>query len=240
MAGPPCPLAGAAHGLVPPLHARFLGAVYLSAGVMLMNGALARRQAEVRVLIVLVTIWTGALLVLSLFHLDLFDPHHEPVWFWFGAYVVYPVMGVWSLLVHRGERGGSSAGGLSNWARRAFLVQGLAALGVSALLLCATEAMTAGWPWKLSPLLARIYSAPFCAYGIASLLLARDRSWIEARVVVRGACVLSAFTLLASILHRGLFDPARTATWVWFAGFGIAAVLSTSMQIRSPRPEPTT
>ena len=39
--------------LVPPLHARFLGAVYLSAALMLGCGLLARRQFEVRIMILL-------------------------------------------------------------------------------------------------------------------------------------------------------------------------------------------
>jgi hypothetical protein len=218
--------------LVPPLHARFLGAVYLSAGLMLANGLVARRQSEVRVMVILITIWTGALLVLSLFHLDQFDAHHKPVWFWFGAYIVYPLAGVWSLSVHRSPRTETAGAPLPVWGRRYLLAQGAAALILSLLLIFVPTTMVAAWPWKITPLLAQIYSAPFFAYGSCSLLLGRGTSWQEARIVVRGACVLAVLALASSVLQRNLFDPSRVATWVWFGALGLASALSVALQAR--------
>ncbi|MCY2959030.1 MAG: hypothetical protein NTY35_02605 [Planctomycetota bacterium] len=218
--------------LVPPLHARFLGAVYLSAAFVLANGLVARRQSEVRAMTLLITLWTGGLLVLSLFHLEEFDPHHKPVWFWFGAYVVYPLAGVWSLLAHRARPPTSDDAPLPTWARRYLLVQGAGFVVLSLLLLAIPSSMVAVWPWKISPLLAQIYSAPFLAYGSCSWLLARGRTWPESRIVVRGAFVFAVFALVASVLHRNLFSSERVATWVWFAVFGVAAGMSGAMQVR--------
>lgn len=219
--------------LVPPLHARFLGAVYLSAGVMLASGLVARRQRDVRAMVILVTLWTGALLVLSLFHLEEFDAHHKPVWFWFGAYIVYPLAGIWSLRAHRSEGADPSGTALPAWARRCLRAQGAAAVLLSLLLLLAPAAMVSAWPWKISPLLAQVYSAPFFAYGVCSWLLARGRSWPESRIVVRGAGVLAVFALAASLMHRNLFDAARVSTWVWFGALALAAALSGTLQARS-------
>ncbi len=217
---------------VPPLHARFLGAVYLSAGVMLANGLVARRQRDVRAMVILVTLWTGALLVLSLFHLEEFDAQHKPVWFWFGAYIVYPLAGIWSLRAHRSPGADPLDAALPAWARRGLLAQGAAAVILSLLLLVVPAAMVSAWPWKISPLLAQVYSAPFFAYGACSWLLARNRSWAESRIVVRGACVLAVFALVASLLHRNLFDAGRIATWVWFGALALAAALSGTLQAR--------
>ncbi|MDZ4771584.1 MAG: hypothetical protein SGI72_00480 [Planctomycetota bacterium] len=216
--------------LVPPLHARFLGAVYLSAAWMLANGLVARRQAEVRVMVILITLWTGSLLVMSLFHLDQFDARHKPVWFWFGAYIVYPLAGLWSFCVHGSARADPTHEALPSWARRCLFVQGAAAVLLSLLLLVAPTSMVAAWPWKISALLAQIYSAPFFAYGWCSLLLARSSTWLEARIVVRGTTVLTVCALIASIVHRGVFAPGRVATWTWFGSLGLAAALSIAMQ----------
>jgi len=81
--------------LVPPLHARFLGAMYLSAAAFNLGSILAHYYAEVRIVIRMIVIWTGMLLIVSLFYLGEFDYNHKPVWFWFGAYLVYPLIGLW-------------------------------------------------------------------------------------------------------------------------------------------------
>ena len=49
--------------LVPPLHARFLGAMYLSGTTFMIGGILAHYYAEVKVMIRVILIWTGMLFV---------------------------------------------------------------------------------------------------------------------------------------------------------------------------------
>src|SRR5882724_9891100 len=71
---------------VPPLHARFLGAMYLSALVFVLCSIPARRWYEVRVMVPMIAIWTGMLLVVSLLHFGEFDFSRLQVWIWFGAY----------------------------------------------------------------------------------------------------------------------------------------------------------
>lgn len=221
--------------LVPPLHARFLGAVYFSAFVLLAGGLLARRYGEVRVMVPLITIWTGMLLVLSLFHLDQFDFAHRPVWFWFGAYIVYPVVGLYLIWRHRGDREALAGEPVPHRVRGAFFALGGLLLLVALALLAAPEAMAGVWPWKISRLLAQIYSAPFLAYGFCVALLGREPTFPGVRVVARGAFTLSSLALLASILHRGLFDAGRPATWIWFGFFGVATVFFGMLTVRSFR-----
>lgn len=221
--------------LVPPLHARFLGAVYLSAALMLAAGLGARRQAEVWVMTLLITLWTGLLMVLSLFHLDAFDWHHTPVWFWFGAYALYPVVGFWSLRRHGGPGHAAQGPAFPRQAGQLLGLAGACMVGLALLLLAAPGAAAQAWPWKISPLLAQIYSAPFAAYGVSFLLLRRGRTWPEARIVVRGGAVFTALVLVASVLHRAVFDPGRVATWVWFGAFAAAFALLVGLELRSRR-----
>ena len=89
---------------VPPLHARFIAAMYL-AGLLAMGWSLAAcRLSVARIPIALAALWTGALLVVSLLHLGDFDFAKPQVWFWFGAYAVFPLWGAWLYL-----RGGAAA-----------------------------------------------------------------------------------------------------------------------------------
>lgn len=211
--------------LVPPLHARFLGAVYLSGFTLQLGGLFSRRYAETRVLVPLTILWTGLLFLISLFYLDQFDYGRRQVWFWFGAYVAYPLIGAWLIWRHRGEAADLPGAPLAAPLRAYFKAQGLALSALALALLAFPAGLAALWPWKISTLLAQIYSSPFLSFGIAFWMLGGRRTWPEVRVVVRGAFVLSVLVLLASILHRALFKAADPAAWIWFGGFGAATAI---------------
>src|SRR5688572_3951186 len=111
--------------LVPPLHARFIGAIYLSAVAFTVGGMIAREYANAKFSILLSTIWTGMLFIISLFYLNEFDFTHKPVWFWFGAYILYPVMGAWLLWSHKNSSASHDGKLLPSWVKTFFLIQGI-------------------------------------------------------------------------------------------------------------------
>lgn len=225
--------------LVPPLHARFLGAVYLSAAVLLAGGVLARNYVEVRVMILLITIWTGMLFILSLVHFAEFDFSHRPVWFWFGAYLVYPLIGLWYLWRNRSLNEKAAGSALTASFRGYLQVQGAVFTLLALCLLLVPGLMVAVWPWKITLLLAQIYSAPFLAYGVCSLLLSRQQAWLEVRLVVIGTFVLAFGALLASFIHRGLFSVTAPATWIWFGVFLTVIIALGWLSARSLGKEPS-
>ena len=208
---------------VPPLHARFLGAMYLS-GLTFMVGALVSRTwAEVRIVPPMTAIWTGGLLVVSLLHLDAFDIAEAQDQIWFAAYVAYPLIALWLTWQHRAhvhERAPGPA--LPAWARAYLAGQGVVATVLGSLLLLAPDWMAGGWPWLITPLLAQLYSAPLLSYGVGSLLLSRQQTWPEVRVCAVAMFVFASLVLAASLLHRGLFDAGEIADSAWFAAFSVA------------------
>jgi hypothetical protein len=180
---------------------------------------LARRDEEVRVSTIIVSIWTGALFVISLFYLGEFDFSRGPVWFWFGAYIAYPLIGFWYAWTYRNTGDESTYPGLPAWIRTALLIQGLILTVIAFTLLLAPEFMLTVWPWKVTRMLIQIYSGPFLSFGIGSYLLSRQRTWSAIRIVVTGFFALALGVLIASMLHRSLFSPANSSTWIWFGGF---------------------
>src|SRR5690242_13005345 len=64
--------------LVPPLHARFIGAIYASATVLMFGGMLARSYADAKAAVLMSAIWTGMLFIISLFYWSEFDFNHKP------------------------------------------------------------------------------------------------------------------------------------------------------------------
>ncbi len=219
---------------VPPLHSRFLGAMYLSGLVFMIGAVLARRWCEVRVVLPMIAIWTGMLFVVSLFHRHEFDYSLRQVWIWYGAYLIYPLIGGWLAWRYRADRDHPKGSvPLPAWARHALNAQGVVLTLAALALLIAPTAMISAWPWKATPLLLQIYSSPFLSYGLGSLMLARQQTWLEVRLGALSLFAFSALVLGASILHRQLFSRAETPDQVWFLFFGLATAMLALLTARS-------
>jgi len=219
---------------VPPLHARFLGAMYLSGLVFMIGSLLARRWSEVRVVVPMIAIWTGMLLVVSLLHPDAFDYSRPQVWIWFAAYAVYPAIAAGLAWRHRADTGHpKESAPLPAWASAYLVAQGVLLTSFALALLVVPEAMVPAWPWKTTPLLLQIYASPFLSYGIGSLILARQNVWAEVRNGVVSIFVFAVLVFVASLMHRKLFSLAENPDRVWFAAFGVAIVMLAALSARA-------
>jgi hypothetical protein len=211
---------------VPPLHSRFLGAMYLSGATFMGLNLAARQWYEVRVVTTMIAIWTGMLGVISLFHLEAFNWSRVQVWVWFWAYISYPLIAAWIAWQQRAHNKPADGFSLGAWPRGYLYTQGIGMTLLAISLLVAPGAMSTLWPWKITPLLAQLYGAPFLSYGLGSLYTARQRTWTEVRTVVFATLVFALAVLLSSIYHRGLFSAENLATWLWFGGFsGVSLAL---------------
>jgi hypothetical protein len=209
---------------VPPLHARFLGAMYLSGATFMILGMLAREWAEVRVVAPMIAIWTGTLGIVSLLHLEAFDWERIQVWIWFAAYIAYPIIAAWIAWKQRARKTSASGPPLSPALRLYLTIQGGVVTLLALSLLLAPSALASAWPWSITPILAHIYGAPFLSYGLGSLHAARQRRWAEVRIAVYATLIFTLGVLVASLLHRALFDFGGPAAWLWFGGFGLATL----------------
>jgi hypothetical protein len=218
---------------VPTLHARFIGAMYL-AGMVLMGLALiARNLVEVRTAVPMASIWTGMLLLVSLLHLDAFDYSYPPVWFWFGAYIAYPLVGAWLAYRYRPPQPPKTSAAAPDWVRVYLIIQGAVCTALAVCLFFAPAWMASIWPWRISPLLTQIYSGPFLSYGIGSLLLARQRHWIDLRIALASMLAFAALVLVASYIHLGVFGLIGIAAQLWFGGFAVATAALTFLTYRA-------
>jgi hypothetical protein len=190
--------------------------MYLSGLAIMLGSIVARRWTDVRLVPAITAIWTGGLLLVTLLHLEAFDFATTQTQLWFGAYVAYPLIGIW-LLVRRRHARDPGTGRRPGSASRLWLVGEGVLLGtLGAALLVAPGTMADLWPWPVTPLLAQIYSAPLLAYGIGSVLLSRVRTWREIRIEVVGIGLFALLALVASVIHRDLFVIGDPAAWAWF------------------------
>ena len=205
---------------VPPLHARFIAAIYLAGLLAMVLSVFARRMATVRIPIALAALWTGALFFISSLHLGEFDFGKPQVWFWMGAYAVFPLWGAW--LYFGAGRAGATA--ITRPADPVLLAVAVLCLLLAAALLVVPDPMMRAWPWKLPPLLASIYAGPFFAYGVCAVMLARESEAESRRIVLVSMLVFVLLVLLASALHLKLFHFEATSAWVWFGALAVSGL----------------
>ncbi|MCC7018897.1 MAG: hypothetical protein IT332_04045 [Ardenticatenales bacterium] len=225
---------------VPPLHSRFLGAMYVSGATFMLLAIRARAWSEVRIVVTMVAIWTGMLGLVSLRFLGAFDWAEPQTWTWFIAYSAFPIVAAWIAWRQRGVTTPAAPGAAPHEPLpaplRAYLRAQAAVLTVLAVaLLAAPGAVAALWPWKISTELAQVYSAPFLSFGLGSWMAARAYAMREVRIALTATLVFTTTVLAASALHRGLFAPTAPATWLWFGGFGLASAVLLRYVLARPR-----
>jgi hypothetical protein len=219
---------------VPPLHARFLGAMYLAGSVFMILAMLARTWPEIRVVTIMLAFWTGMLGVVSILNLSALDWSRGPLWFWFVAYLGFPLIAFWVAWCQRSEAAHPNEPEISGLLRLFLALQGIIAVAIALFLLVAPLAMSAMWPWPIAPLVANIYGAPFLAFGLGSLYAARQHAWSEVRIMAIGTLVFALGVLVASLIHANLFDPRTPSAWLWFGGFGISAIALAAFTLWPP------
>jgi hypothetical protein len=231
--------AGLATGLswleLPPLHARFVAAIYLF-GVITMIGALVVQQwSQVRTVLLLTAIFTGGLLVFSVLNLSAFDFSKPVVWLWFATYISYPLIALFLLWRRsQGDRNGKMvAPSLPTWVRNSLIVQGAIVGLVAVILLVLPSAIVSAWPWKISPGLAQFYSGPLLAYGVGSVLIALRGTTQDIRVIGPAMLGFTVSTLIASIIHSGLFSFSEIPDLLWFAFFVLSSVILSVIAVRA-------
>ena len=220
---------------LPPLHARFVGAIYAFGAVFMAGCLLARRQAEVRWAVQMIGVWTGMLFIISLLNLNAFDFSQLPVWIWFASYILYPLISIWMTVrqPHLMEAAELPGPQLAGWARGFLLAQGVLYALLAVLLFLAPEFMSTLWPWKVTPVLAQMYAGPLLSYGLGSLLFSRQEKWLGVRAILPGMLVFTAATLVASFMHIGLFSFGEAADLLWFGWFITAALVLSFLSLRA-------
>ena len=223
---------------LPPLHARFVGAIYAFGAVFMAGCLAARYQAQVRWAVQLIGIWTGMLFIISLLNLNAFDFSLLPVQIWFASYIIYPLIAVWMTIrqPQRMKAGNLPGPNLASWAGGFLLVQGILFSLLAVLLFLAPAFMATLWPWNVTPVLAQMYAGPLLSYGLGSLFFSRQEKWLGVRAILPGMLVFSATTVIISFLHIGLFSFNEAADLLWFGWFIVSSLILAVLAFRAVQP----
>ena len=221
--------------VLPPLHARFVGAIYLFGAVFMAGCLFAKQQAEVRWAVQMIGIWTGMLFIISLLNLSAFDLSLLPVQIWFASYIIYPLLAIWMTYRDPASMDPATLSGpaLDSWAKHFLLTQGVVISLLAAALFFAPAWMSTLWPWNVTPTLAQMYAGPLLAYGVGSTIYSRQGQWRGVRSIVPGMLSFTMVTVIVSFMHVKFFSFTEISDLLWFAWFIIASAFLGVMTLRS-------
>ena len=221
--------------VLPPLHARFVGAIYLFGAVFMAGCLFARQQAEVRWGVQMIGIWTGMLFIISILNLSAFGLNLLPVQIWFASYIIYPIIAIWMTFRDSASMKPAALSGpaLDSLSKNFLLVQGIVVSLLSVALFLAPGLMSTLWPWKVTPTLAQMYAGPMLSYGVGSLVYSKQEQWLGVRSIVPGMFSFVLATVIVSFMHFNLFSLAELADLLWFAWFIVSTLLLGVMTLRS-------
>jgi len=220
--------------VLPPLHARFVGAIYLFGAVFMAGCLFAKQQAEVRWGVQMIGIWTGMLFIISLLNLSAFDLSLLPVQIWFASYIIYPILAIWMTVRQPSMMQSASLSGpeLARWAKNFLLAQGVLVSLLSIALFFAPAFMSALWPWKVTPVLAQMYAGRLLSYGLGSFLFAKQEQILGVRSIVPAMLAFTVTALIVSFMHISLLSFNEIADLLWFAWFSISSICLAIMTTR--------
>ena len=221
--------------VLPPLHARFVGALYLWGTVLLIGALTSRRRSVWWPATVATAIFTAFMGVLTALNTEAFDWKLAAVKVWVLAYILFPLASIAVAWVYRRPVAADAIGP----PLRPSLVRTLQFIAVALLLvglglLFARAPMARAWPWKVSNGVAQFYSGPFvtvawCAWAY-SRRVARDLVPFAVSMIALGVTVVAI-----SIEKHQLFDVGRPVTWLWFGGFAALALFFAGVLVGQPR-----
>lgn len=210
----------------PQLTAMLLGAAYLG-GIAFFSLLLAARLWH-RVALGLPAVATFAtlLLVTTLLHLDLFSFERVAGWTWTLIYVVAPPLVVAAYVLNRRRDPGRGPGDALVPAPllRALLGIGLATMAFAIVLYAVPAAFVDVWPWKITPLSARVLASMLCLPGVQAIGMSLDRRRSSMGVpLVAQAVALVAMLAAFWIRREDLTGPAASVALAWLVIAGSLA-----------------
>jgi uncharacterized membrane protein YciS (DUF1049 family) len=217
----------------PTLSPMILGSVYIGGAYFFFRVVRASQWHTVAGGFLPVATFAGLMGITTILHWNKFVHDRLAFWLWVGLYFTTPFV-VFAVFVVNRRRSLRSADGellMPHLAAMLIGVGGACAVLMSAFMYLFPQHAVDNWPWKLTPLTARMLSAIF-ALGLAGLGAFWDRRWSSARVLLQVAGVMLALIFIAGIRAHSQFNSSRPLTWMFAAGFGATVIAGAAFYVQ--------
>ena len=205
----------------PRMTSMMLGAAYLGGAYFFVCTATFARWHWVKVGFLPVTTFATFLGIATLLHWNSFNHSHISFFAWVILYFTTPflVLGAW--LRNRNTDPGTPDAHdfiVPRSVRFVIGMIGLITLLISILLFLQPDLMIRVWPWKLTPLTARVMGSLFALTGVGEVCIALDARWSAVRIALQSQMIGVAAIVVAIFVCWSNFDQANIFTWGFVGG----------------------
>jgi hypothetical protein len=210
----------------PAMTAVLMGAGYLGGAYQFLYAVLGTQWHRVAPIFLPITTFILAMLLATLLHWDRF--HHQSLafFFWIVIYAVTPLLIPWVWLRNQITDPRSAEPNelrVAGWIRAGF---GLIGVGVVAACLVSfvhPPTLIAIWPWKLTPLTARVIAGWGFLLGVGGWMLARETRWSSWRYGLQSIALWQGLVVIGSLLHQQDYGAAGLVNW--YFGMTVLAII---------------
>jgi hypothetical protein len=220
----------------PIINARLVGVMYGNALILIAVGVMQTSWARVRIIMVVVTLFSILATILTFFYLKPFLAHP---WFhlayWLSMYLILFFAAPYVFITQEKKQGGRLPVQIPlNMAAR--LLAGILLLGsliFSMGLLFRVETVNQSLPWTLPPLVGGLIGVLFFTHAAAFAWALWDGDWLRVRPMFWQAPLTGFLFLLLPLLHPADLKPdAGSSLTLYYLLFGLAVLLSLGVVLR--------
>lgn len=211
----------------PEINARLMGVMYSNALLLVVFGAFQRDWARVRIIMVVVALFSIFATLLTFVYLEPFLAHP---WFhlvyWLTMYFILFVAAPYVFYTHEKRYGGKLSVDvpLNTLGCVVLIASLLISLVCSLGFLFRIDLVNSVWPWEMSPLVGGLIGVLFATHFFAYLWALWDGDWLRDRPMFWQAPITGTLLMLLPLLHPDDLNPAGSLLLFW--GIGGAVVLA--------------
>lgn len=223
----------------PVINARLVGVMYGNALLLIIFGLFQTSWARVRIIMVVITLFSVFATVLTFFYLKPFLAHPwYHLTYWMGMYLILFFAAPYVFVTQERRSGGrlpvqiplnTAARLLAGFALLISLVCGLG-------LIFRIDIVNQYWPWILPPLVGGLIGVLFTTHAAAYAWALWDGDWLRVRPMYWQAPITGLLFILLPLLHPNDLRPdteAALGLYYTLAGFMVVANLITILGFRA-------
>jgi hypothetical protein len=203
------------------MTAMMLGAAYIGGAYFFVCAATFARWHWIKVGFLPVTTFATLMGIATILHRGIFNHNHISFFAWAILYFTTPflVLGAWLRNRHT-DPGTPDANDLivPQPVRLVIGIIGVITLLISIFLFLQPALMMGVWPWKLTPLTARVIGGLFALTGVGEVCISLDARWSAVRIALQSLMIGVAAIVVAIFFSWSNFDQANIFTWGFVGG----------------------
>jgi hypothetical protein len=205
----------------PRMSSMMLGATYFTGVIYFSVVYRAQFWHQVRLGLLPVALFAGLLGIATILHWDRFSHSFPQFWLWTFLYSTLPfVLVVQWIRNERAARPLPAVPGevrFGRIARGVLLLLGARLAATGLFLLFSPSAAAVYWPWKITPLTARVTAAELALFSFFALEVVATARWSEVRSLLLPQLMSPIVFVICIVASWSDFDRNNPATWAFVA-----------------------